>query len=82
MRIPSWSEAEYNIKNGDGTALDEFIYWHEPEGTLEEHDFRQDLQELITFLLNYQEDSEHPLCSRCGEKVIYEGNLCWDCMDG
>lgn len=51
MRIPSWSEAEYNIKSGNGTALDEFVYWHEPEGELEEHDFRQDLRELIDFLL-------------------------------
>jgi len=69
MRIPSWSEAEYNIKNGEDTALDEFIYWHEPEGELEKHDFRQDLQELIDYLLicNYpssglnQSDLGNPL---------------------
>jgi len=25
---------------------------------------------------------DEPVCSRCGENVVYENGVCWDCLDG
>lgn len=51
MRIPTFEEAEYLVKNGEATPLDQFVYEHEPAGELEEQEFRDDLLDLIEFVL-------------------------------
>lgn len=85
MRIPTFEEAEWLLRNGEATPLDEFVYNNEPEGELEEQDFRKGLRELIEFIWQSARQSDQQdgqLCSQCGENVVYENDLCWDCLDG
>lgn len=55
-KLPSWEESQKAIKEGMATPLHRFVFNNEPAGKAEEKQFRDELKELIEYILENMDD--------------------------
>lgn len=56
QRIPTWSETVARVTEGDATPLDRFVYHNEPTGGDQELEWREQLQDMLDFVLGERDE--------------------------
>lgn len=80
MELPTYAEADARIEANTFTAIDRFIFDHEPVGPAEERSFRDGLKALIDFVASATRADErqrikYELGTMYGDSVIHGPTL-------